>query len=522
MTNLEKQPTSRVVDNTKKVYSPSTTNMAMSIKSAINGLLKLSHEQDTIKIHIDLNNLEGQMQNAFWSASKNNLFIITPENTLANFVAKDAETFLKSFFGEIINYEQFCAYANEQIRRITDNRQELTKLLTKIRNLPTEMVLIDHKKNQRDKVNVNVDIFADKSYILRDRSKVTVYFRHEAYESPIKFKQIDQSVVADYKEHFPQLDDFISFLVASRFTVDRKKCYLWFKCTSDWGKGLLFNEMKRYGLVTETSLTEVEKMISGSPVGKSYHDFIDSLILWVDEFTNVTSELKVLCSDITISTKYQLSMDVPLYLKIFTSAESVSSLANEYGVEDQFANRFAFIEGSGSIEKREKWKKVGKTTYGDNVISYIINIINRDINDYIKLGKILAANKADTFIDKYHEFYSIDKTFSKLSDNLILIANEILDFILNENNFSPVGKHLKKTKDNGNYLSSASKVVSIVIDELYDKSSSQAYQKRRDEIIQLLSSDGQGIKQRRVEGKNGKFLKLKSPDDFDLSGLPSI
>ena len=66
--------------------------------------------------------------------------------------------------------------------------------------------------------------------------------------------------------------------------------------------------------------------MSGAPVGLSADNFKRAIVLWVDEFKSVKSELKQLQNEIELSPKNQVRQSVAIYTKLFTSAESVASL----------------------------------------------------------------------------------------------------------------------------------------------------------------------------------------------------
>lgn len=285
---------------------------------------------------------------------------------------------------------------------------------------------------------------------------------------------------------------------------------------SDWGKGMLFNELNRAGLVTRISVDEIKMAMKGQPVGKSSKDFRRSLILWIDEFKTVKSELKELCSSLTLAPKKQLSVDVPVYSKVFTSAEGVASLANDYGVEDQFANRFSYIKGENSIDSRTVWRDVGSVVYGDNVVSYIVHEINRKIDEMKNLGRTNAAISSEKYVSNYHNRHGIDKKFSRLSENIDIIASEVSAYIYERLEFS------KSTTWDGQqcYLSTPVKIVEDIMNELYSKSMVGTFRFKTNDIIKCLSVSGDGVKPKRLViggvSKTAKVLQVRRPETFDI------
>lgn len=134
-------------------------------------------------------------------------------------------------------------------------------------------IILDHIKyhNQRESVEWRVDMFATESRLelLEDKARIVLTHR------PFDFDGTpDDKVVEDYKEHFPRFDEFLTFLVMSRFALDRKKAYLWLLADSDWGKGFLVNGiLKELNARVETSVREIEAMFEGKPVGRSPEEF---------------------------------------------------------------------------------------------------------------------------------------------------------------------------------------------------------------------------------------------------------
>lgn len=507
------------IENPIDKIDAQTLKLASEIKFKINKLLGVTSPEsvDWLDIPIDCRALQSQLNGSFYSSTNRRIYLVNEQGALIQFEGSEAVSALSRRYGSFFDDLELESIVETPVRRLTDGKAEYRSLLKQILEVPPKSLISFIKYySQRDRIDIEVDIFAQDSYMRLTPDVATVRFNHIPYECEIPEEDLRDDVINDYKMHFPEFDDFLKLIVASRFARDRKKCYLWLKCDSDWGKGFLFNELKRVGLVANTSVTEVEKMMSGSPVAKDFSVFKRALILWVDEFKSVKSEIKELCSEITISPKNQLSVSVPLYTKIFTSAESVSSLANEYGVEDQFANRFNMISGEGSIESRAKWAEVGKTVYGDHVCSYAVHTINKIIEDLRVLGRSDAAIEADRVIAEFFSNYGIDKKFNRLSDGLDMVVSEVSSYI-----YERYKNHRSVIMVEGYiYLKSASKEVGGIITDIFDKSMAGTYIKKKDEIIRKLSLSGEGVKVMKLDGTTVRAVIVRKPEDFNINTTP--
>src|SRR5699024_5419069 len=71
---------------------------------------------------------------------------------------------------------------------------------------------------QRDEEEWRVNMFAERSIIEVPEGKARFVLPHRPFARQGWY---DQEVIDDYKAHFPLLDEFIRFLVMSRFAKDR-------------------------------------------------------------------------------------------------------------------------------------------------------------------------------------------------------------------------------------------------------------------------------------------------------------
>jgi hypothetical protein len=346
-----------------------------------------------------------------------------------------------------------------------------------------------------------VDMFGQRTRLELREDVVRVILTHQPLEVPEEF---NPEIIDDYRQHFPQLDAVIEFVVASRFALDRKKSYLWLLADSDWGKGFFLGVCKSLGLVVELSVKEIEAMFEGKPVGRSPADFKRAIILAVDEFKMVKSELKQLQSEIPLAPKFQLTSRVEIFAKLFMSAENVDSLVGEYGVEDQFANRMSLIRGNGSILSRPLYE-ADHGRYFRAVRAYVAREINRLVAEYRALGREGAELQADRYLSGFIEHHGLGRHFQRLSESIAYIAAEAVSW-----SYERASGRLEILRHDGvNYLRSAGKVVQDFLNERFTKSEIGTLRKRKDEIMKAMSADGRGAASHRVGADSIKAIKLR-------------
>src|SRR5690606_33172232 len=150
---------------------------------------------------------------------------------------------------------------------------------------------------------------------------------------------------------------------AARFAPDRRQAFLWLHCPHGWGKSMFLGALKGLGLVVEVSGKEAEACFEGKPVGLDPNQLARSWVLAFDEARGVKAETKQLAHSLLLTPKYSPRTEVPVYLKLFMSAEGMDSLAGSEGVEGQFADRFSYMSGQGRVEDRELFKRLGGGAY---------------------------------------------------------------------------------------------------------------------------------------------------------------
>ena len=307
-----------------------------------------------------------------------------------------------------------------------DGEKEAAKFLAewagKLPEALTEHLMLNH---QFGTITFKVDMFCPSATITVHDGRANIVFPHLPFASAA----YDEEIVADFKAHWPMLDEFIGLMAAARFAAARKKAYVWLRAESDWGKGFIEGVLNNLGLVVSVSEKEVEKIFTGGPVGRQLDEFKRSWVLLFNEFKANKSELKMLEQSISFSPKNLPVCTAELYLKLFTSAEAVESLVSEdTGVEDQFANRFSLIQPGGNLDARPLFTKSRKR-YLDSVTAYVAGELNRMVDEYIALGRQGAADKGDRAVINFHQKYGISRSFERLSTKIKSLCQDHLGWI---------------------------------------------------------------------------------------------
>ena len=371
-------------------------------------------------------------------------------------------------------------------------------------------------------MTISTDMFIERSMMDIKPDSVSIRFKHLPFETRLPAFEIDPVIINDYKEHFTRLDLFIDFIMQSRFASDRKYAYLWIKADSDWGKGFLMSAISdedyNTGAITELSVKEVEKMFEGGPVSKSLPDFKRSIVLHLDEFKTVKSELKQLENTIPVSPKNQLQFKAKVFAKIFTSAEGVPALVGDSGIEDQFANRFSYFEEKGMLPERPVFIERGKEAYMENVQSYICHQLNSRIAQMKTMGPSASADHGNRWLEGFIKDHGISNYVERFSEGLPELAEEFLEWIYTEtdslSDFGAVPKNLITDSNKQNfYLKKPKAVWDVYVNtpghfSFHEKT---AISKKYEAIFDLISMDGKHTpKTMLITGKGRhKVIQLK-------------
>lgn len=483
---------------------------------------------------LELYIIEKMIKSTLWQPIKNRFSLIGKSNNLLISSERDVAMFLRRNYGTPYNVELMNQYiddhiADERNMRSSFGKETQNKIRIRIHCVALTEV-IEHIKlhNQRPKLELVTDMFTDETLIDLTRADKAI-FRFKYTPSIYDLTGCDErqmsSIYEDYNDHFPLLAEVIEFVVAARFAPDRKTAYLWFHCPSDWGKGFFLSILDDLGLAVNLSEKELDSLLGGSPVGKSPHDFVNTLALIFDEAKRVTGNHKLLQSSIPCTPKHEMTVYVDVYLKLFLSAEHIYSLAGEHGVETQFANRFNLLRLEGNLSERPLFRDVGSGLYQKVCKHFISRKIDEKINYYRSMGKSTAEKESQQYLNAFHDKYGIGNSYTSLDGTLNEIAGELNNLSLQVSAdeifaftskypqalISVIERNIVKTDDGKVILKSPTTVVRAYVESTIDVASQKMMLFKRDAIIKLMGE----VKRHRikVDGVNdvARGIELTEP-----------
>jgi hypothetical protein len=448
-------------------------------------------------IAVDAERVGKMIGRSFWSASQSKLHFLNREGHLVKFTQGEGWKFMLATFGSPVGADEIAAWVSQVIPK--DRQAAEKSLRAAIRTPVMDHILL---YRQRDMIAWGVDMFATHEVFVLREHDAQIVLPH----IPWTTGPIDMLFVDDFRTHWPDVDAVLKFIIDARFAGDRKKAYLWWQADSDFGKGLFTGLLKDLGVVVETSTKEIEKVMEGQPVGLSADNFKRAIVLLVDEFKSVKSELKQLQNEIELSPKNQLRQRAAIYTKLFMSAENVASLVTSHGVEDQFANRMSFIENSGRIDDRPVFA-ANKSAYAVNLRNWIALTLNQHVEEYRKLGSSGAVTVADAAVTAFHASRGIGKQLGRVSESLHQIADAFREAMLNkDHDFSPDVINLT---NGGVGLIRPRKLFEDWLADNYDQSERMTFVKKAKNVLALASRDGEVKVRLTSDRKSVKCLLLK-------------
>jgi len=284
-------------------------------------------------------------------------------------------------------------------------------------------------ENQFTVLSYERDPFATEARIMRDDHKLH-YIAPGFYMKPFikKFeipREEAQAILDDYRDHFPQFDEFLKWLIAVRFTTNRRTSYTYMRIPAGFGKSFLASLFEDLGVGRKINQNQLKPNSAGD---LSPADFRNAFILMIDEFTHFAQELKDITHGMYLSPKYQLSEYVPLYAKVFMSAEKSTSFFGDAGVDAQLAERVAIIDlgNAGRLEDRPLYKE-NTLKYAYVLKLYIHHFFKKEAKKYVEMGELAANKAANDVLDAHHRRYRVEAdTIEKIREKCIETLREFM------------------------------------------------------------------------------------------------
>jgi len=396
-----------------------------------------------------------------------------------------------------------------------------------------DFIIMLKRKRQRNSVNYSVDIFGDRARMQINKSDVDIRLTHRPFViSDRPPQKLVDDVYDDYLvDHFPYFDRFIENIAAARFAGNARKAYSWLHAESSWGKTFLMHGVlgdDELGIVTDVTIAEVEKIFSGSPIGKSQEDFIHSWITFVDEVRYISGDIKQLDKTISGSPKHQLSFKTRVYSKIFCSAYGMDSFGGDTGVDAQLANRFNYIRPPAvELEDRPLFIRLGSTMYRKALAAWTADYLNAFVAKMRAMGPKAAADHCDELLMEYHDTYRADLHLGSMGDTLDEYAEEIQDLMV-QMSVGPAmaraawPKQLQEAWADDRFVTgyhhqygnvvimkSPAKLIKAWLVNQVDGSEKGGVRAEASKVAVLVSSDGMGCKNHKIRNAKGHEILAK-------------
>lgn len=461
-----------------------------------------------VSFEADVDVIKLILKNTYYTCASKTFFKMFNELGQVIRVGKNeiASTLIDNFGQPFTNYDELESAIDAENAVSTVSQTEKRKALAMPINTMIKLLL---EFQQRERITQCVDIFADEAYMnikpdeaIESLKYAPIIIEHEMY---------NEEVVKAYEGHFPELYEVLDMIIASRFATNRKKCYLWIKAESDWGKDLFRGCLGERAM--EISVAQIGKAIKGETVSVQPHEIVGTFAMCVNEFSNINSELKQIEDKIIIAPKYFNQATIPTYAKIFFSADDVDSLVGEHGVEAQFGNRFSMLSYTGLINDLAIFHEVKQYKFTHVLKTHIGNYINKQVEEYRVMGREEASVKGDDVTSAFHKNHSIAKEVGGLDSNIKSLANTVARAIIVSND-----SEFKAIHDGVPVYTRARTLIHEILFKIGGKSESVKLCQQWKKVLSEMSEDG--VKPYLIDGKTVKGFKLDceksdiSEDDF--------
>lgn len=225
--------------------------------------------------------------------------------------------------------------------------------------------------------------------------------------------------------------DLIDAMAAARFAPDRREAFVWLHMPPGSGKGLLIGALAALNWTCEISQSEAEKAMSGEPSGLTVERLRGKGVLVFNEFHGLKREIKEFESAISFAPKGKARVDMPVYMKLFLSAEDNLALTGAGGVESQFADRFSYLANPAACRAEELplFQMLGPGAFRDALATGIANRLTAHFERYRAMGREGASCVAAAELHAFHAKHTIRRIYADLADTLDETAAEFAAWV---------------------------------------------------------------------------------------------
>lgn len=505
------------------------STLALEIKQHIATGAKI----DPTVIDINVEVIEQVISSAFCSGVRNKINVLNHDGELAILTKPEAVKYFPTLFDDVVANHKAIAdlcqkaaekEANEkagdgQKKRGRPSKNTSMDDVNALLYVYPWQRLIDHVTvfSQAVQLEIKNDPFALRTGLQIIKDKALITYKAEA---PAIVGDQDDEVPADFLDHFPYFDELLDWLMAARFCKDRKQCYLWLHCPSNWGKSLLLSVLTESNLAVELNIVDTRKAFNGDPLALTASDFRGQIALVFDEFDRVTPELKLLQNQMYISPKFSTRTAVDLYAKVFLSKEMVHSMTSEMGIEEQLANRMCYIAGKGKVSDRPVFLQKGKASYFSALSYYVTSKLHHAFQDYVAKGELLAQETGQAVSERFYRDHNIALAYGRFAEQLHEHATDWGEWIFRTANgqtgvstrvFDLINSNLMWDQSRDQYfLKQPLAVFGAYLDAQIPQSQKKAMDNAYTELTEHLSSDGLGVYRRKVNGRTVACIALRA------------
>jgi hypothetical protein len=457
---------------------------------------------------------------SFETGGNNKVAVLKPNGMFYTLPKSYGNNMLSVSFGSLIQEDMALIHFTEN-----DGPKAAQKSVETYKKFVTQQFFAYLSKHKQvNTIQYEVDIYAKESRLEISRDYVRLFSTFEPFvvnDRPAE--ETVRIIVNDYIQHFPHFMDYLESVAAARFSPDRRHAGVWIRAGAGWGKSFLMQIFKNLEIVVSLTENQVKTCCSGSPVGLNPNQFLNAWIVEFDEFKTVNNDMKRINNTMMLSPKNQMASEVNIYNKTFLSAEIVASLVGEYGVENQFSDRIAYLPvGDDRLDDRVLFN-TDKMLYLNALVTFSTDYLNKFVDDMRQIGKKSAEKGAMKTLKIFHTRYHFDNHHNGIVDGIDQMVGDIRELIYKfadpmsilsdgetvlkrilRPNFT-VGYH----QDYGpvSLLKSPYKFIERYINEQVGKSEQSSLQLKKYPILDLIDPDWRDA--RRIKTTHGKSIRQR-------------
>lgn len=260
--------------------------------------------------------------------------------------------------------------------------------------------------NNITEVIEETDLFSQKRFEIKRMGSKLFIIKNTLNFCETEAIEIEESekeeIVREYRKHFKEVDRVLKWMVACRFTDNRRTSFLHLRLYAGFGKSFFKSILKNLNFTTQCLYSDFT-----SPSPLKLNDFENTFSMLIDEFTIFKKEFKDMTNEMKLASKYSFNVEVKLYSKIFLSAEKSNSFTG--GVDEQISDRINILDKHQGVklEDRELFKKYGSTLYRRVIEEWALKLVREEFKRFIDMGKMRSQKEAEDILKEFNNEYKL-------------------------------------------------------------------------------------------------------------------